>query len=403
MTTMVNDLPGTVLIIEPNFTGHRWRYAQWAAAAYIEAGYRCVIVTDPENAGHALARGIEEDNRPELQIQFVAPLVQSRRGLAKISYVRFFRDFRHLFNVASRDRKVALVVVPYVDYFWYALPLTGSPFGGTPWVGITMRANFHHAQVGVKAPREPLVNAVKAQLFRRALRTRGLKTLLTIDPTLTEWCAGTRGNREGRRGLHGAAVQYLADPFPDTRANEPQLARARLGLGAGKHLLVYGAITERKGIQELVTALAQRRGGDKPTLVIAGEQDDETRAFLGSSEALSPAAVVMDRFISAEDELDLFSACDVIWLGYKGHYGMSGVLVQAYRFGKPVIATADGLIGWFCRTGELGPVVEDLSVASINDALDKVLGGRLGPLAEGHLLERNTLSQFKQTLRQAMG
>ena len=61
------------------------------------------------------------------------------------------------------------------------------------------------------------------------------------------------------------------------------------------------------------------------------------------------------------------------------------------------------LIGWFCRTGELGPVVEDLSVASINDALDKVLGGRLGPLAEGHLLERNTLSQFKQTLRQAMG
>ena len=216
-------------------------------------------------------------------------------------------------------------------------------------------------------------------------------------------CAGTPGNREGRQGLHGAAVQYLADPFPDTRANEPQLARARLGLGAGKHLLVYGAISERKGIQELVTGLAQRRGGDKPTLVIAGEQDDETRAFLGSSEALSPAAVVMDRFISAEDELDLFSACDVIWLGYKGHYGMSGVLVQAYRFGKPVIATADGLIGWFCRTGELGPVVEDLSVASINAALDKVLGGRLGPLAEGHLLERNTLSQFKQTLRQAIG
>ncbi len=287
---MVNDSPGTVLIIEPNFTGHRWRYAQWAAAAYIEAGYRCVIVTDPENAGHALARGIEEDNRPELQIQFVAPLEQGRRGLAKISYVRFFRDFRHLFNVASRDRKVALVVVPYVDYFWYALPLTGSPFGGTPWVGITMRANFHHAKVGVKAPREPLVNAVKAQLFRRALRTRGLKTLLTIDPTLTEWCAGTRGNRAGRQGLHGAAVQYLADPFPDTRANEPQLARARLGLGAGKHLLVYGAISERKGIQELVTALAQRRGGDKPTLVIAGAQDDETRAFL---EALASGVPIV--------------------------------------------------------------------------------------------------------------
>ncbi|MGN6805269.1 MAG: glycosyltransferase, partial [Trinickia sp.] len=35
----------TVLVIEPNFTGHRWRYAQWAAEAYTDAGYRCVVVT----------------------------------------------------------------------------------------------------------------------------------------------------------------------------------------------------------------------------------------------------------------------------------------------------------------------------------------------------------------------
>jgi glycosyltransferase involved in cell wall biosynthesis len=112
---------------------------------------------------------------------------------------------------------------------------------------------------------------------------------------------------------------------------------------------------------------------------------------------------VLDTFISSETELDLFSACDVVWLGYKGHYGMSGVLVQAYRFGKPVVATADGLIGWFCRTGELGPVVDDLTAPTINRALDAVLAGapRATPGAQ-HLLERNTLSQFKQTLRQAV-
>ena len=110
----------------------------------------------------------------------------------------------------------------------------------------------------------------------------------------------------------------------------------------------------------------------------------------------------MDRFVTAEEELDLFSACDVVWLGYKGHYGMSGVLVQAYRFGKPVVATADGLIGWFCRTGELGPVVEDLSVTSINRAFDKVFEERPGAPAGQHLLERNTLSHFKQTLQQAI-
>ena len=54
----------TVLVIEPNFTGHRWRYAGWAADAYIEAGYSCVIVTDPANAGHSIAKRIVAEARP---------------------------------------------------------------------------------------------------------------------------------------------------------------------------------------------------------------------------------------------------------------------------------------------------------------------------------------------------
>ncbi len=30
----------TVLIIEPDFSGHRWRYAEWVANAYMEAWKR---------------------------------------------------------------------------------------------------------------------------------------------------------------------------------------------------------------------------------------------------------------------------------------------------------------------------------------------------------------------------
>lgn len=399
---MPND---TVLIIEPNFSGHRWRYAEWAANAYMEAGYRSLIVTDPLNGSHPLVKKIRAEDRPELQVALVAPPVRSgRRGLSSVSYARFHQDFRHAYESASGGREVALVVVPYVDYFFFALPFLGSPFGTTPWVGITMRSNFHHDQVGVRAPRRPFVNAAKAQLFKRAIRTPGLKTLLTIDPTLADWWSDIGQRASGAR-RHAAGLDYLADPFPDARAAVPALAKARLRLGGGKHVLVYGAINDRKGVFELAAALAARPAGpDTPTLVIAGAQDEEVRASLRAAIAkLVPAPVVLDSFISSETELDLFSACDVVWLGYKGHYGMSGVLVQAYRFGKPVIATADGLIGWFCRTGELGPVIDDLSPASINRALDAVVAGapHATPGAQ-HLLERNTLSQFKKTLRQAL-
>ncbi|HEV3423955.1 MAG TPA: glycosyltransferase [Paraburkholderia sp.] len=394
----------TVLVIEPDFSGHRWRYAEWAAQACVEAGYQCIIVTASANAPHPLAQrlaGCDGDGRAGgpnaagLQITFVDPPTDAPRGgLGWLSYVRFFRYFQHVYRTVSREYGVVRVIVPYVDYFLYGLPLLGSPFGAMPWIGITMRSTFHHHEVGVRAPRRPLLNALKAQLFRRALRTKGLKTLLTIDPTLGDWCVN-----HPEPGC--APVQYLADPCPDAMVTDPQLARERLGFSLyGQYVLVYGAISERKGIFELVDALAARE--DAPTLVIAGAQDMDVRAPLNKAlMPLTPQPVILDRFISSETENDLFSACDVVWLGYKGHYGMSGVLVQAYRAAKPLIATADGLIGWFCRNGELGPVIEDLSSDSINQALDAALesGGVRPFAATGHLLERNTLGHFKQTLQ----
>ncbi|WP_350029763.1 glycosyltransferase, partial [Caballeronia sp. INML5] len=84
----------------------------------------------------------------------------------------------------------------------------------------------------------------------------------------------------------------------------------------GLHVLVYGAINERKGLFELIEALAQRPSAQSPTLVIAGAQDEDVRARLATAIAKlkAPVPVVFDRFIPAEMELDLFSACDAVWL-----------------------------------------------------------------------------------------
>ncbi len=97
-----------------------------------------------------------------------------------------------------------------------------------------MRSTFHHEQVGVKGPRRRLVNALKAQLFKRAIKSVGMKTLLTIDPTLLQWYARPNREkgrehaaeqaleharvREGSEGVHGRST-YLADPFPDRESD----------------------------------------------------------------------------------------------------------------------------------------------------------------------------------------
>lgn len=387
-----------VLIIEPDFTGHRWRYAEWAAQAFAEAGHAVTIVTDPDNADHPLARRITAAAQADPRIAFVAPPPRARGD--RIAYARAHRTFRHAFDATADRYGASFVFVPYLDYFLYALPFLGSPFGATPWSGITMRATFHQREVGMRVPSRPLVNAAKATLFRRAMQTAGLQTVLSIDPTLLDWYAPGAPRA-------GARLDYLADPCPDTRAGDRAEARTRLGLDArARYVLVYGAITERKGINELVAALAERP--DAPTLIVAGVQDPATRTFLeAQSGRLAAPPVILDRFISDGAERDLFSACDAVWLGYKGHYGMSGVLVQAYRFERPVVATADGLIGWFCRAGEFGPVLDDLSPATIRRALGDAFEhasrrpreSAVREAVHAPLLERNTLSHFKTTLQ----
>ncbi|MFM0499401.1 glycosyltransferase [Paraburkholderia caffeinilytica] len=390
-----------VLIVEPNLTGHRWRYVEWTMQACTEAGYPCILATESANEDHRLARQIVAANRADLQIAFVDP-EERPRGVLRASnqYSRFHRYFKRVYRIVGHAQPIRLVVVPYVDYFFYALPFLGSPFRKTPWIGITMRSTFHHHKVGIKSPDRPIVNAVKALLFKRAIRSVGLRTLLTIDPTLPEWSAHNASK-------NSAAVAYVADPFPDEHAENPALARQRLGLDSTqRYLLVYGSITERKGIYELVHALTRLEHA--PTLIVAGEQDAGTRHFMRNHvRSLTPAPLILDSFIANDVERDLFSACDAVWLGYKGHYGMSGVLVQAYRFGKPVIATEDGLIGWFSRRCELGPILKDLSSASIGQAITETMTSwphdpQAVPAAGEDLLSRHTLGQFKQTLLQQM-
>jgi glycosyltransferase involved in cell wall biosynthesis len=392
---------GWVVIIEPNFTGHRWRYVDWIAQACVEAGHRCIVVTDTEFGTHPQAQRILSEARPDLQLVLLDLHTPPPGPQYAMSVYMRFRDFyaRALTQV-RRMAPVRLVVAPYADYFFYTLGGLGTPFGETPWIAIVMGMTFHHAGIGLRTPRRPFVDVAKSLLFRRAMRARGLRALFTIDPTLPDWFAGTKPT-------HAAPLNYVADPFPETHAVDPQLARARLKLDAQtRYLLVYGAISERKGIRELMLALAHKK--DAPCLLIAGEQDEWIRAFIDEhAPQLTPAPVILDQFVSEEMERDLFSACDAVWLGYKQHYGMSGVLVQAYRFGKPVVASADGLIGWYCRDGVLGPLLDNLEPATISRTLDALAAywsaepGAARPVGE-NLLSRHTLDQFKRTLQDAM-
>jgi glycosyltransferase involved in cell wall biosynthesis len=81
-------------------------------------------------------------------------------------------------------------------------------------------------------------------------------------------------------------------------------------------------------------------------------------------------------FQTLVDEGRLFAAADAVWMGYRGHYTMSGVLVQAAAMGLPVISCAEGLIGWWTRKYAAGEVVDPDDAPAVVNAIGRLSSDR---------------------------
>lgn len=348
----------TVLIVEPWCDGHHGVYLGWIAEALADTGAR-VIVALSEHARNHRALGPLQDRDDISLVIFDDPVPNSENAGGSAALIRreftFWKLFGKWCRTIQKRHRIDLVFVPYLDYFLYAFGLLGSPFGDVQWVGIAMRPSFHYPKMGVEAPPAALAKA-KELLFFRLLRSRTLKCLFSIDETLVEYVQGGRART--------SRFRFLPEPVdlgaPVSRAE----ARAALGLREeGTMLLVYGALTARKGIPALLNAMEHPEFPSDVFVVFAGKISDDVmhrmrEAAKVNAEAGNGRMVLIDRFISSAEETLLFSSADVIWLGYQGHFTSSGVLVQAAAAEKPVIACGEGLIGWRTKRYEAGVCVD---------------------------------------------
>lgn len=125
-------------------------------------------------------------------------------------------------------------------------------------------------------------------------------------------------------------------------------AKRRLGIGAEERaLLFFGRIAPYKGLEYLITALADiSRTDGSHRLIIAGSIGDWSEYWHEVQQGISRGGVrerIIERIeFIPDDETELyFKAADVLVLPYS-HIFQSGVLVLAYSFGLPVIASDVG-------------------------------------------------------------
>lgn len=153
----------------------------------------------------------------------------------------------------------------------------------------------------------------------------------------------------------GAAIEASAAPELDAGS----AARAP---GAPFELLFVGRLVERKGVHLLLEALAALPRSRALVLHVVGDGPDrasleERAARLGVGDR-----VIFHGFVSAEEKLRRFAACDAFVLpavvDAKGDTeGLGVVLLEAMTYGKPVIASAAGGIVDIVQGGRNGWLV----------------------------------------------
>ncbi|MBA3968005.1 MAG: glycosyltransferase [Nitrospirales bacterium] len=234
-----------------------------------------------------------------------------------------------------------------------------------------MRTGFHHFAWGVKAP-TGVINSFKERLFFHLLRNPFLRAVFTIDVTLKEYTENLALPQASR-------LVFIPDMTETKRSMGQEQARHELGISKDEFsVLVYGSLSLRKGIEVLIRATEEESFPSEGRLLLAGKQDAEVEKFLRSPLATkllgSGRIHQMNRYLNADEENIVFSASDVVWLGYHGHYHMSGVLVQAGVMGLPVLACEDGLIGWLTERFRSGIVVSTSSPSAIAKAIEELSG-----------------------------
>jgi glycosyltransferase involved in cell wall biosynthesis len=183
----------------------------------------------------------------------------------------------------------------------------------------------------------------------------GIFRILTLDPLAQEH-ARSRWNC------------YKFQVIPDSLGPEKGMPRPIGTVSAEPRrsltLLIAGILSARKGIREVVRGLLHspedvRR---RVILVVAGEMDQDASDYISENlQQLEEAGgnVVTDLRRITDDQLDAYiQRSDAVLTAYRGFKESSGILIRAAHFGRPVISTNEGLLGYFVRRHALGQAID---------------------------------------------
>lgn len=362
----------SLIIYELLFCGHHYEYVEnliKIALKYYDIVY--VVLAAANDQQLLSLQSLLKLNPHRVKLDFVRDDLLNnllRKLGQRMSEIANWRLFNAHYNKLSRTSDNPVVWLSFLDCVAGAIALLGSPCGTAPIIALNIQ-NICITAIENQSLSSKIKKSLDIYIYHRLFRQQPMLRIYTIDPFLVREFTAHPVKAFDK-------LVFIHDPV--------DLQPSRLDIEYGKELLgipgnrivilVYGAISMRKGVVDLIDAVESSDNGGQFCVVIAGAIDDSMAAVFDSVryQALiqSGSLLLLNRFISKKEEGILFDLTDIVWVGYKKHIASSGVLTLAMVSGKPVIATNKGVIGRLCTEKHLGCVVDIENQHEIIIALD---------------------------------
>jgi glycosyltransferase involved in cell wall biosynthesis len=359
-----------IVLYDIGLTGHKGSYLSAISKEAVRKGWHVSIVLPKRVEAHfqmeVLRKNVGSEN-----IFLTDHWVETPPKFSRLSL------FRH--HIAQREVAVQslrpfigrcdFIYTTNIDYMNNAVQLFGAPSYPTPFGGTVMRARFHMKAIGVSGAKSTAAGLIEGFNFRRLLSAKGVSCVTTADPGLADFCHSQR-ERTFKKVKYVPEIGMLR---PSIGRDE---ARARFGFRPNDRvILVYGLISKRKGIDELLQAVRRLERDSPIKVLVAGQPDEEMRLVLQSKfdDLKSERLRLLLGFVDYDLENTVFAAADAVWVAYKNHSTMSGVFYQAVCCGLPVIAPNYGILHWLAGKHGTGITVDPDAAEETGRQLTKLL------------------------------
>jgi len=292
---------------------------------------------------------------------------------------RLFRSFREweLLLKYIKQLNVSYCIALYFDTCMLPAALGKRP--PCKLAGIYFRPTFHYAKLSqnYQPSKSDRLQKIREIVILRLLDKKpNIAKILCLDKF-----AVADLNTMFRQTAAVALPDPIEIPSAPAESTSTQVQALKDTLGIDHHrtvFLLFGSLTNRKGIPQVLTAIQQLPEdlAQRLCVVLVGEsnQAESINSTIAITCQQKPVQIVHHYDFVPEAKVPLyFALADVVLAPYQKHVGMSGILLLAAAAGKPVLSSNYGLMGELVRRYQLGLTVDSSQPRCIADALTQYL------------------------------